>query len=89
MAALFTSGRIIDIILALVVVEFAALIFWKRFVGSGPRRKLVLANILAGASLLLAVRLALVAAEWPWIAACLSLALIAHVADMAGRWRER
>ena len=45
----------------------------------------LLPNILAGAALLLAVRLGLVGAAWQWIAVALFAALIAHAWDLGKR----
>lgn len=87
--ALFASGRLIDFILVLVVLEAAALWLYAR----AGRRALAFAdvvwNLLAGACLLLALRAALAEAGWPWLAAFLTLALIAHVADLRRRLSAR
>ena len=49
----------------------------------------ILANLAAGACLLLALRGALVAAEAQWILLALGAALVAHVTDVALRIRGR
>lgn len=85
MQDLFASGRIIDIIAVLVLVELAALAIHHYVTGRGLDPRAILANLAAGLSLMLAVRAALVGAEWTWIAGCLIAALIAHVADLASR----
>lgn len=46
------------------------------------------ANLAAGAFLLLALRAALAGAGPVWIAASLLGALVAHLADLALRWRR-
>lgn len=46
----------------------------------------MIGNLLAGAFLLLALRCALTGAGWLWIALWLLAALLAHVADIVGRW---
>lgn len=89
MQALFASGRIIDIIAALVVVELIVLAIHHYATGRGIEPRAILANLAAGLSLMLAVRAALVGAEWTWVAACLLAALIAHVADLASRFPGR
>ena len=48
----------------------------------------MLAFLLAGACLLLALRAALVGASWPWVAAPLAGAFAAHLADLGLRWRR-
>ena len=88
MADLITSGRAIDVILALVMAEALALATYRRLTGRGPRTARWLPNLLSGAALLLALRLALGQAWWGWLAAALLLALIEHLVDLAGRWSE-
>lgn len=83
---LFASGRIVDLILALVVLEGLLLLALRRLHGI-PVRPLI-ANLLAGACLLLALRAALVDSAWPWIALALFGALVAHMVDIVGRWRR-
>lgn len=88
MSALFDSGRIVDLILALVVLE-ALLLLGTRFRrGGGIAPRALLANLLAGVCLLLALRGALTGADWIWPALFLLLALPAHLIDLHGRWRR-
>ena len=87
MAELFASGRIIDLILGLVVVEVMALALWRRWSGTGPGLGGLAANLASGGFLLLAVRAALVDAAWQWVALALLGSLLAHLADLYGRWR--
>ena len=86
MQDLLASGRLIDLILVGVAFEAAALYLLHRWWGLGPGLGRLLANLLAGACLMLAVRLALVDAEWTLIAAALLGALVAHVADLTAQW---
>ena len=46
-----------------------------------------LANLLSGLSLVLALRLAIAGAAWPWLAFCLAAAGVAHGLDLQARWR--
>lgn len=87
MSELFASGRIVDAILALVFVEgvLLALLHRRRGVGIAPTE--LLGFLASGAALLLALRSALVGAPWTWTAAWLAAALVAHVVDLARRWR--
>ena len=87
MAELFHSGRIIDVILLLVVLEIAALPWILRRLGSRLTLYRLLPNILAGAALMLALRMGLTGAHWTWIAATLIAALMAHLADFWLRLR--
>lgn len=88
MSDLIASGRIVDIVLGFVVLEIALLTVYRRVSGRGIATLDLLFNLLAGVCLLLALRSALVGAAWIWIAVWLSAALLAHVADLARRWRR-
>ena len=85
MSELFATGRVVDLILALVLVEVILLVSFRRKTGRGLGLAEVAGSLLAGAFLLLALRGALVGAAWPWIAASLFAALVAHLVDLAGR----
>ena len=85
MAALFDSGRIIDLILLLILAECLLLAVWRR---KGLRLGELLPNILSGAALMLALRCALVDADWAWVSLSLLAALLAHLVDLALRLRR-
>jgi hypothetical protein len=87
MAELVTSGHIVDAILAMVLLEALLVFVHHRRTGRGPALRQVLANLLAGAFLLLALRAALGAAGWIWIAAFLAASLPAHLVDLWCRRR--
>lgn len=87
MAELFASGRIVDLIVALVVLEAGLLLVLRARRGRGPSAGALLSNLAAGAALMLAVRAALTGADWPLVAAWLIAALVAHLAEMAIRFR--
>ena len=87
MAELYATGRIVDVILALVALEVLVLVAIHRRTGRGIAPRALLPVVLAGVFLLLAVRCALVAAEWPWIGACLLAAMLAHGVDLVCRAR--
>jgi hypothetical protein len=82
---LFGSGRIVDLIVALMLLEGIALVAYRRRTGRGIAPLDWVWNLLAGYFLLLALRAALVHSDWGWIALCLALALAAHMADL---WRR-
>ena len=88
MAELFATGRLIDLILGLVLVEAIALGTLNLLTGKGVAPRDLVGLLLAGACLLVAVRLALTDAEWYWIGLWLGLSLIAHLADLVLRWRR-
>lgn len=76
----------IDIILVLVVIEWLLLGWYHRSTGRGPRPADLLPNLLSGALLLLAVRVALAQLWWGWLACVLLLSLGAHLLDLQRRW---
>ena len=86
MAEWFASGRLVDLILALVVVEVIALALYWRATRRGVPLADLLPNILAGAFLLLALRLSLGGFGWPPCCACLAAAGVAHLVDLRRRW---
>jgi hypothetical protein len=87
MAELFSSGRVVDGILLLMLIELAALTWLRR----GPRRPLSVLelgeSLGAGAALLLALRGALLGGPWQRIAPWLIAALIAHLIDLGYRFK--
>jgi hypothetical protein len=86
LAALFASGRIVDIVLAFTVVEALGLAAYHRLTGRGIAMRDVAATLLSGLCLMIALRCVLSGAWWGWVGLCLSGALVAHVADLARRW---
>jgi hypothetical protein len=85
MMELFSSGRVVDIILVFVFIEAVSIAVHRGRTGRGVRLREVASGMLAGVFLLLALRCALVDERWPWIATWLLFALIAHLSDLAGR----
>jgi hypothetical protein len=83
-----TSGRLVDLILVLVVLEAVALLAFHRLTGRGLGPRQLIGVLVSGGCLLLALRAALTGAAWTWIGAWLTIALIAHLADLALRWRD-
>ena len=88
MAELLLSGRAIDGILALVVLEAAALLTYRAARGRGPAPSSLLGNLLSGAFLLIALREALAGPSALVIGGCLTAALIAHGFDLHDRWQN-
>lgn len=87
MSDFFASGRAVDFVLLVMALEAALLIALFRRRGLGVAPADLLAMLLAGACLLLALRAALTQAPWLWVAGWLALALVAHLADVRRRWR--
>ena len=88
MPDLFASGRLVDLILVVVVVEAAALlVYWSRARrGIAPRD--LLPNLCAGAFLLLALRATLAGSGWMLASFFLAAAGLAHLTDVTRRWRN-
>jgi len=84
---LIVSGRIVDVILGLMVVEIAIIAWLHRQDRSHLSPADAVVNSLAGVGLLFALRGALRGAHWTWIALALGGALVAHAADLVRRTR--
>lgn len=84
---LVRSGHVADVILVCLVLEGALLLAWRRFAGRGPGVADILAILLPGAFLVLALRFALTGAPWPLVPAMLVAALAAHLVDLVRRLR--
>ena len=81
--------RLIDLALALIALEGFALVAWRRVRGAGPRPAALIANLLAGAMLLLVARDLLTEAGAFATGAALTAALVAHGFDLAARWEGK
>lgn len=88
MGEFVASGRIADLLLAVLLVEAALIHVHHRRTGRGVALADVGWFLLAGAALAVALRVALTGGPWPAIAAALAVAGVAHVADLARRWRR-
>ncbi|HEY1314668.1 MAG TPA: hypothetical protein VGE92_12360 [Steroidobacteraceae bacterium] len=89
MAELFATGRVIDGILGLMLMEFIGLVLLGRQSRRGLPASQLTFSLGAGAALLLALRAALLGASWPRIALWLLAALVAHLSDLRLRWTYR
>ncbi len=87
MMGFFESGRIVDLLMVLMTLEAALLWAYRRSTGRGVPTFGLVANLAAGAGLLVALRAALTHAGWEMTILWLLMALAAHVADLASRWR--
>lgn len=81
-----SSVHAVDLILAIVGAEIVAITLYWQATRRGISPARLLPNVLAGAFLLLALRLSLSGFSWPWYTACLALAGVANVADLRQRW---
>lgn len=82
--ALFASGRVIDLVIALIVLEGLVLRWGLQRPAAAP-----LPTLLAGIGLLLAWRLSLAGLHWGFAAAALSASGLAHACDILRLWRAR
>jgi len=82
------GAALVDLILAAMALEAIVLLALRWRFGGGVAPSGLVANLLSGAGLLLALRLVLSGAALAPIAACLLLALAAHVTDLALRWQR-
>ena len=88
MADLFASGRLVDFILVVVVLEAAVLLLYWARARRGIAPLDLLPNLCAGAFLLLALRATLGDSGWMIASLCLSAAGLAHLTDVYRRWRR-
>jgi len=85
MEDLISSGRVVDLILAVIVLEalflsgLAVRLRWRLPIFG------ILMNLAAGAALLLALRSVLTDGGWPMTAGWLAAAFLAHLADLIDR----
>lgn len=89
MADFVASGRVVDLVLGVLLLEGVVLsllhVRWR--MGVSPVRLWPMLG--AGAGLLLALRAGVTGAAWYWVSAGLLLALCAHLCDLRGRWHPR
>ncbi|MGF1620499.1 MAG: hypothetical protein ACFCUR_07790 [Rhodomicrobiaceae bacterium] len=85
MEQLFTSGRVVDLILALMIAEYIAL--WL-YLGRSVVALRLAGYLASGAFLLLALRVALTDGGWIWIALFLAAAFTVHLLDLRRRLIE-
>ena len=81
------SGRIADVALAAMALEALLLFFLTRHSPLIARLGIAV-NLLAGATLVLAVRFALTSDGWPYVIAAFCGSLLCHAADLWVRWRS-
>lgn len=82
---LVATGRIADLILVTLALEAASLALLDRVFARGPGLAPYLGQILSGACLVLAMRLALTDAHPLAIAGCLCLSFVVHAVDLFRR----
>jgi len=87
-AEFVATGRVVDLIVAVMVLEALILAMYRRKSGHGIAVGALLASLVPGLLLVLALRGALVGAGSSWILVCLAAAFAAHLFDLSQRWRR-
>jgi hypothetical protein len=83
-----SSGQLIDVVIAVTLLECAALVFYHHLTKGGLAPNDYLLNLTAGLCLMLALRSALADAGWIWMVLYLMAAGLAHGTDLWTRWRR-
>lgn len=87
MDTLQTGTHVIDVVIAVTVIEWLALLLLWRRRGRGVPPGVLSWMLLPGLALMLAVRGVMLGLPWYWLALLLSLSGLAHAVDMRSRWR--
>lgn len=85
--AIFSGTLLIDIVIAVTLLEWAALSWWHRRTGRGVSLAELRPTLLAGLYLMLALRASITAAPWYLVALLLLAAGLSHAADLVRRWQ--
>ncbi|MEM6711199.1 MAG: hypothetical protein AAF590_02830 [Pseudomonadota bacterium] len=88
MAELLQSGRLIDGILVLVIVEALVLFILSKRLANAPCFADLWPTLASGLCLMLALRFTLDDSPWTFVAGALLAALIVHVMDIYSRFRR-
>jgi hypothetical protein len=83
LAGLFASGHAADLVLLVMALEVSLLVALR-----GAEAKPLIVATLPGALIVLALRAALVGADWRWIALPLALSWPIHLLDLRMRRRQ-
>lgn len=88
MGDFFSRGHVVDLILIIMALEAAWLLVRRRKDQPGRIVDIVLA-FAPGVCLLLALRAALVGADWPWVALALTASFPLHLLDLRRRLKAK
>lgn len=86
MREIFSGTLLIDIVIAVTVIEWLLLSWWHRRTGRGIPMSELRATLLAGLYLMMALRASMVSAPWYVVAMLLLAAGLSHAADLWRRW---
>ncbi len=84
----FEGTRLIDLVIAVSLLEWLLLAQWHRRSGQGIAPGALTLMLLPGLCLMLGERGALTCAPWYLMALLLSAAGLAHIADLRRRWKS-
>lgn len=86
MREIFSGTLLIDIVIAVTVIEWVLLTWWHRRTGRGIPMSELRATLMAGLYLMLALRVSMMSAPWYLVALLLLAAGLSHAADLRRRW---
>ncbi len=82
MAELVTGPRLVELAMAVTLLEVVVLLLRRRATGRGPAPREYLPNAVSGLCLMVALHASLGDAGWPWLAGPLAAAGLAHAVDI-------
>ena len=85
---LVTTGRIADLLIVFIAIEFLLLTVLRRRNGSGVPAGALFLNLGAGVFLALALKAGITGADWRLIASCIFGAGVFHALDLSRRWEK-
>ena len=83
------SGHLVDLAMALTLLELIGLIIYRRRTGRGIDGSKLVVALASGLFLMLGLKAAQTGADWPWIALALSASWVTHLVDLKNRWPRR
>jgi hypothetical protein len=86
---LWSGAILVDIAIAITLLEWLALHLYHRFTGHGLPPEAYALNLLSGLCLMLALRCALQGQSWFWGAGCLAASGLAHLTYLRQRWQSQ
>ncbi len=89
MREIFSGTLLIDIVIAVTVIEWVLLSWWHHRTERGIPMSELQGTLMAGFYLMLALRASMVAAPWYVVALLLLGAGLTHAADLWRRWSAR
>ena len=88
LAQFFLSGRVVDVAIAITLLEALALAAYHRATSRGVAPRYFAINMVSGLCLMLALRAALTGSSWMMVALFLSASGAVHAVDICRRWQR-